>query len=271
MPDPVTREDRRWSLWAGAIVAGVLTFSLLVGFVVLPLAQAPNANLDAWTAICRAVGLQPGTPAQPQPPVSATAAPVSQVRWTPATLQILAAADLRPGAALASAVCADCHGAEGFSTSADVPQLAGQSAPVIYKQLTDYRSGARAHPQMTDVAKALTEVQLAQIAAYYAGYRKHDALGRSGELPSDPIARLAHRGDPSRGLAPCESCHARASGGPPEAPILTGQRADYLVSQMKAFKTGQRRNDVYRRMRDVAEALTDDEIARLGQFYQGVY
>jgi cytochrome c553 len=265
------KEDRRWFLAGGAIVAGVLAFSLVVGLVLLPMAQAPNAGIDAWTAICRAVGLSPGTPAQPQPRSDAKAAPVSQVRWTPQTLKILAAADPRPGAALAEAVCSSCHGEEGMSIADDFPRLAGQSPQAIYKQLSDYKSGARVHSQMTPVAQKLTNGQLAEVAAYFGGLHKGVALGRADVLAEDDMARLILRGDPARKLPPCESCHARGSGGPPEAPVIAGQNAAYLAKQLQAYKAGERRNDVYRRMRDIAGKLSDDEIARLSATYQGTY
>lgn len=269
--DEHEKEDRRWFLGAGAVVAGVLAFSLVVGLVILPVAQAPNAGIDAWTAICRAVGLSPGTPAQPQPPNTARAAPVSQVRWTPQTLRTLAAADRRPGAALAEAVCSSCHGEEGMSIADDFPRLAGQSPAAIYKQLSDYRSGARVHPQMTPVVQKLTTAQLAELAAYYGGLHKGVALGLADVAAEEDMGRLILRGDPARQLPPCESCHARGSGGPPEAPVIAGQNAAYLERQLRAYKTGERRNDVYRRMRDIAEKLSDEEIARLTATYQGTY
>lgn len=265
------RHDARWFTWAGLVVAGVLAFSVAFGLIILPIAQAPNAGIDAWTAICRAIGIAPGTPAQPQPPVSATAIPVSQVRWSPRTLKILASADRRPGAALAADVCSACHGEEGMSTTDQFPRLAGQSPEAIYKQLSDYKSGARAHPQMTPVAQKLTSDQLAQVAAYFGGLEKGPALGTAEVLAEDDIARLILRGDPARQLPPCESCHARGSGGPPEAPIIAGQNSAYIATQLHAYKNGTRRNDVYRRMRDIAGRLTDDEIARLAATYQGTY
>jgi cytochrome c553 len=269
--DEHQKEDRRWFMAGGAIVAGVLAFSLVVGLVLLPMAQAPNAGIDAWTAICRAVGLSPGTPAQPQPRSSAKAVPVSQVRWTPRTLKTLAAADPRPGAALAEAVCSSCHGEEGMSIADDFPRLAGQSPEAIYKQLSDYKSGARYHTQMTPVAQKLTADQLAEVAAYFGGLHKGVALGMGDVLAEDDMARLILRGDPARKLPPCESCHARGSGGPPEAPVIAGQNAAYLAKQLQAYKTGERRNDVYRRMRDIAGKLSDDEIKRLSETYQGTY
>jgi len=269
--DEHQKEDRRWFLASGLIVAGVLAFSLTVGLVILPIAQAPNAGIDAWTAICRAMGLSPGTPAQPQPPSNARAAPVSQVRWTPKTLRTLAVADPRPGAALAEAVCSSCHGEQGMTISDDFPRLAGQSPQAIYKQLSDYKTGARYHPQMTPVAQQLTTDQLAEVAAYFGGLHEDIALGQAQVLAEDDMARLILRGDPARRLPPCESCHARGAGGPPEAPVIAGQNAAYLARQLHAYKAGARRNDVYRRMRDIAGKLSDDEITRLSETYQGTY
>jgi cytochrome c553 len=262
--------DRRWSLTASLALIGVIAFSVFVGVIALPLAQAPNAGLDAWTAICRAVGVRPGTPAQRQPTYQAVAQPVSQVRWSPRTLDILASADPKPGAQLAGAVCVNCHGEKGFSPSPANPHLAGQSAEAIYKQLSDFRTGARVNDQMSPVAKQLTEEQLAQTAVYFAHFGDPTGLGSRWPVPDPAIIRLTHRGDPTRAIAPCESCHSRGSGGPIEAPVLWGQHSEYIYAQLKAYASGQRRNDVYRRMRDIAGRLTDAEMRRLAEYYQGL-
>jgi cytochrome c553 len=261
--------SRRTSVIALAAVGGLLAFSVGVAFVALPLAQAPNAGLTPWTAICRAVGLLPGTPAQRQPPSVGKAAPVSRVSWTPRILAILADADARPGAQLAAAVCANCHGEQGLTLNTDFPRLAGQSAPAIYKQLSDFRSGARYSQVMSPVAQQLTPDQLAEVAAYFASTGDEGAMGRRYFLPDPPIKRLAQRGDPKRNLPPCDSCHGPHSGGPIEAPVIAGQLSEYLERQLNAYAGGQRSNDVYRRMRDIAAKLTPDERHRLGRYYQG--
>jgi cytochrome c553 len=273
-PPPSGWSDRRWSIVAGLGVAGALAFSAIFGLVILPLAQAPGAGLTPWLAICRALGVAPGTPAQPQPPVSATAAPVSLVQWSPHTLQILASADQRPGAELAAAVCANCHGDQGLSISDDFPRLAGQSPEAIYKQLSDYRSGARVNPTMTLTAKTLTDDQLAQVANYFGHIPRAagPVLGRANLEGGDAaMLNLINRGDPSRRLPPCQACHATGVGGPPEAPVINGQNAGYLERQLTAFRAGDRRNDVYRRMRDIAGLLTPDEITHVSKTYQGTY
>ena len=124
---------------------------------------------------------------------------------------------------------------------------------------------------MTGVVQNLTAEQLAQLAAYFGGLHKGVALGIADFLPDEEMQRLIQRGDPARQLPPCESCHARGSGGPPEAPVIAGQNAAYLERQLLAYKTGQRKNDVYRRMRDISVRLSDTEIRRLSQAYQGTY
>lgn len=262
----------KWLTMAAFAVAGILVFSLGVGLVLLPMAQARNAQIGDWLAICRAIGISPGTPAQPQPPVSATAAPVSQVEWSPRTLQILASADPRPGAALAQDVCSACHGAQGMSITAQFPRLAGQSPEAIYKQLSDYRSDARSNEQMTQIAKALTQDQLAEVASYFGHIHSGVALGDAYlAIPDEHINRLINLGDPVRRIPPCQGCHAQGVGGPVEAPVLVGQNSEYIERQLLAYKSGQRRNDVYRRMRDIAQNLTADEIKRLARAYEGVY
>jgi cytochrome c553 len=272
-PDPEhAKEDRRFAFGASLTIGGVIVVSLVLAFVALPLAQAPNGDLDAWTAICRSVGLLPGTPAQRQPVSRAKADPVSKVEWSPATLTILASGDTRLGASVAADLCAACHGEEGLSISNDFPRLAGQSPAAIYKQLSDYRSGARFDAQMTPMAQALSQEQLAQVAAYYGQVRARMRLGGGRLDIDDPdIDRLIHRGDPARKIAPCESCHARGAGGPPETPVIAGQNAAYLERQMRAFKTGERRNDVYRRMREISAGLSDGEIRRVASHYEGTY
>ena len=269
-PRQAAREDRRWTLLAAGVVGGFVVFSAVVAFIALPVIQSRGANIDAWTAICRAVGVLPGTPARPQPISVGVAAPVSQVSWAPRTLDILGRADVAPGAQVAAAVCSSCHGEKGVSTSADFPHLSGQSAAAIYKQLSDYRSGARVHPLMTPVAQQLTEEQLAQVAAYYAGGNAFGSLGTTSRLPNEAMKTLVDRGDAHRGIPACNSCHGTGVGGPIETPTLTGQQAEYLVAQLKAYRSGDRRNDVYRRMRDIAGRLSDDEIGQVAAFYQGL-
>jgi cytochrome c553 len=69
-----------------------------------------------------------------------------------------------------SAQCTQCHGAEGAQGALpEVPRLAGQKSAYLEQTLRAYRSGARRHPIMQQQAAALTDDQIAELAAYYAG------------------------------------------------------------------------------------------------------
>ena len=72
---------------------------VLTGVIILPIVQGRAAGLDAYTAICRALGIKPGSPAQPQPSYRTPPTPVSQVAWTPEVLQVLARANTERGRA----------------------------------------------------------------------------------------------------------------------------------------------------------------------------
>jgi cytochrome c553 len=260
--------DQPWRLWSTVAVGGVLLGGIVLGALIIPIVQGRGAGLDAYTAICRALGILPGSPAQPQPSGRAQRTPVSQVVWTPELMQILARADTKRGRAKALESCAACHGETGVSAAPDFPHLAGQSGAAIYKQLSDYRTGSRTHAQMTEIARALDEAALADVAAYYAGQPMRNP--NPATLASAPagILTLVELGDPRRNIPPCASCHRAGSGGPIETPVLAEQRDEYLILQLKMYASGQRRNDLYARMRTIAAQLTPTEIEGLAAYYR---
>jgi cytochrome c553 len=260
--------DKPWRLWSSVAIVGILLSGVLLGALIIPIVQGRSAGLDAYTAICRALGILPGSPARPQPVDRTPPTPVSQVVWTPDVLQVLARADVRRGHTKVLEVCAACHGETGVSISPDFPHLAGQSGAAIYKQLSDYRTGSRTHPQMTDVAQALDDSIVADVAAYYAGQPQRNPNPLTLADPPAAIAHLVELGDPLRNIPPCSACHREGSGGPIETPVLAEQRAEYLSQQLKLYASGQRRNDIYGRMRIIAAQLSQAEIEGLAAYYR---
>ena len=260
--------DRPWRTWASVAVLVVLLSGVLLGVLIIPVVQGRGAGIDAFTAICRALGILPGSPALPQIVDRTPPTPVSQVVWTPEVLQILAEAKPERGRAKAQEVCVACHGEQGVSAVAEYPNLAGQSGAAIYKQLSDYRTGSRTNQLMTDVAKALDVTALADVAAYYAAQPKRNANPATLAESPEAIVRLVELGDPNRNIPPCASCHRQGSGGPIETPILSEQGRDYLALQLRLYASGERRNDVYGRMRTIAAKLTPSEINGLATYYR---
>jgi cytochrome c553 len=260
--------DRPWRTWASVAVLVVLLSGVLLGVLIIPVVQGRGAGIDAYTAICRALGILPGSPALPQIVDRTPPTPVSQVVWTPEVLQILAEAKPERGRARAQEVCVACHGEQGVSAVAEYPNLAGQSGAAIYKQLSDYRTGSRTNQLMTDIAKALDETTLADVAAYYAAQPKRNANPATLAESPEAIVRLVELGDPNRNIPPCAACHRPGSGGPIETPILSEQGRDYLALQLRMYASGERRNDVYGRMRTIAAKLTPAEINGLATYYR---
>ncbi|MBM3582091.1 MAG: c-type cytochrome, partial [Alphaproteobacteria bacterium] len=77
--------------------------------------------------------------------------------------------DLAAGKAKAEQVCAACHGANGVSVSAAIPNLAGQKQAYLASQLTAFKSGARKNAVMNAIAAQITPADIANVAAFYAG------------------------------------------------------------------------------------------------------
>jgi cytochrome c553 len=89
------------------------------------------------------------------------------------TALLLAAGNAMAGDAAAgkakAATCVACHGAEGISSNAMWPNLAGQQDQYLIKQMKAFRDGDRKDPVMAPMAAALSDEDIENLAAYYAG------------------------------------------------------------------------------------------------------
>src|SRR3954454_12961550 len=263
--------DRNWRLWGGVAVAALLVVAVVLGVVVIPIVQGNAVGIDPYTAICRALGIAPGSPARPTPSSDASPSSATRVSWTDATLSELYRAEHNDGAALAQERCIACHTVEGNTPDPTIPRNAGQSRFAIYKQLHDYKSGARVSDIMSPLVTDLSDKQIADLAAFY-GKLVRGAIDPERAFPpyvGIEIENLVRKGDVARGLPPCISCHGIAAGGPIETPTITGQYAQYLEAQLLAFGNGQRHNDIYHRMRSIASRLTSNEMKMLAIYYSG--
>ena len=266
-PVPAEQEalDRPWRIWASTVIAAIIAFSLLFGMLILP---ASDDRLDTFAAICRALGI-PGYGNEAAREPAAAPAPSSQVAWSAAAMREASSGDVERGRALNAENCAACHGEEGVSPDpAQFPSQAGQDVDVVWKQLHDYASGARANEVMSPIAQAMSPQQMADASAFFASLPRQPKIEANTAVPAE-IVRLAIEGDPARNLASCNSCHGPSRSGPTASPVLTGQSPAYIEAQLKAFASGQRHNDLYGRMRQVASLLTEEEMHRLAIYYGG--
>jgi cytochrome c553 len=270
MTDISAASEPRWRLWSLLIVAAALLIGAALGIIVIPVVQGEAGGVDAYTAICRAIGILPGSPARPTPSSEAAPLPVTRVAWTDVTINQIYRADRNAGAALAEQRCIACHTVEGNTPDPTIPRNAGQSRFAIYKQLLDFKSGARRNDTMTPLVADLDDQAIANLAAYY-GQLVRGAIDpeRGAPFVGAEIENLVRNGDIARNLPPCGACHAIRAGGPIETPTLTSQYSQYIEAQLKAFASGERHNDIYHRMRSVASKLTLREIQLLAIYYGG--
>lgn len=240
-----------------ALVA-LTAVSLLIGFVWLPSVHDDFTAGGWWAGICRAAGVPArwyeGRDAAPAP--AGTQVVLERQMARPAD-----AGSAGRGATLALN-CTMCHGAQGMSTS-NAPNLAGQYPEVVIKQLLDYKHGHRVNAVMQALAAQLTEQDIRDLAAYYASLPK----ARTAPTTYDEsLPALVRVGAPLRNIAPCISCH----GGVDQkfgTPWIEGMPRDYLVAQLRAFRSGERRNDPQAVMRTMARDLSDAEIEEVATFY----
>ena len=134
-------------------------------------------------------------------------------------------------------MCIGCHGIAGYQATFPeihkVPMISGQGAKYIVSSLNAYKKGERKHPSMRGVAEALSDQDMADIAAYYESHGKDRApTPAKGGAPSAAALELVKKGA-------CLSCHGEGFSKPidPGYPKIAGQHADYLFVALKSYKT----------------------------------
>lgn len=182
----------------------------------------------------------------------------------------MAAGDAAAGQAKAI-TCAACHGVDGNSLNPEWPSLAGQHESYTIKQLQAFKSGARQNVLMSGQAMALSDQDMADLAAYFAGQKParktaDPALVKAGE-------QIYRGGNKETGAPACLACHGPDGLGNITAawPQVSGQHATYTAAQLAAYRSGQRSTDGDTQiMRNVAARLTDDEIKAVASYIQGL-
>jgi cytochrome c553 len=172
-------------------------------------------------------------------------------------------------------VCAACHASDGNSQIPVNPKLAGQIPEYLHKQLTNFKAAGgkkaeRDNPVMAGMVAGLSPEDMRNLAAYYGGQVANPGAAKSKDLVA--LGQKIYRGGiAGKGVAACASCHGpNAAGMPAQYPRLSGQHAEYVEVQLKAFRSGERANDPGSMMRSVAEKLSDREIQGVSDYVAGL-
>jgi cytochrome c553 len=169
-----------------------------------------------------------------------------------------------------AAVCVACHGVAGNSVVPTWPKLAGQHDEYLYKQLMDYKAGRRVNELMSAQVVTLNEQDFADLSAYFSA--QTPTAGTVDPSAAELGERIYRGGNPETGVPACTACHGPAGGGLGLAkfPRLAGQHATYTETTLKHFRDRQRANDPNAMMRGSAANMTDEEIAAVSRFIQGL-
>lgn len=175
-----------------------------------------------------------------------------------------------------SELCQSCHGADGISIDPTTfPNLAGQFAGYIFKQVQDFQLGNRNDDTMSAMAATVTERQdLKDIAMYFStlktmkGKASNSSAAKQGE-------KIFKNGNEKVGTyAACIRCHGKNGKGKGKEnslfPIIGGQQKAYIIKQLKDFKAGTRQNDPAGMMAMVAQGLNEKEIQAVAEYVSGL-
>src|SRR5258706_10360173 len=186
-----------------------------------------------------------------------------------------AKADSAKGQSIAGKICAACHGADGNSPTSANPKLASQIPEYLQKQLANFKpagrkTAQRENPILGGMVAGLAAEDMHDVAAYYA--TRQAKPGAVKNQDAFPLGRKIWRGgDLTKGLPACAACHGASGAGlPVQYPRLAGQYAEYTEVQLKAFRSGERRNDANKVMQAVAAKMGDPEIRAVADYIAGL-
>ncbi|MCC6195002.1 MAG: cytochrome c4 [Burkholderiales bacterium] len=193
---------------------------------------------------------------------------------SPALAQQAGKPDLAKAKEIATTLCAACHGADGNSPTAANPNLAGQGAEYISRQLEHFKAGIRVNPVMQGMVATLTPADMTALGIYFSQQKPQGGTARDAKLVLQGQS-LYRGGDTARGLPACAACHLPTGAGiPKNFPRLSSQHADYTYAQLKAFKSGERganaKDTQGSIMADVAARMTDTQMKAVADYTSGL-
>jgi cytochrome c553 len=175
--------------------------------------------------------------------------------------------DLERGRQLASTICAACHGADGNSTVAANPILAGQHADYIAAQLAAFKAGTRQSPIMQGMAASLSPEDMHSVGAWFQMQKQNPSIARDKALAARG-QQVWRGGIKALGVPACAGCHGASGRGiPVQYPRLAGQYANLTLGWLQAYATGARDHPV---MGPIAAKLSENDMKAVAEYAAGL-
>jgi cytochrome c553 len=153
-----------------------------------------------------------------------------------------------------SNTCLGCHGVPGYKNAYPnyrVPKLEGQHAEYIVIALQAYRSGERSHLTMHSQASTLSDQDMQDIAAFFAG---KPLMPNPASQSKAPAAAQV-----------CVACHGQDGVGiTPQYPTLSGQHEDYMERALHDYRKGGRKNPI---MATFAAQIKEEDMRVISEYY----
>jgi cytochrome c553 len=159
-------------------------------------------------------------------------------------------------------LCGACHGPQGNSERAIYPSLAAQPPLYIYYQLLQFGEGRRKDESMSAIAARMSLSDMKDVAEYYSSQ-----VAKAPQKALEPAQIAAGKAIAARNY--CGSCHRPDYTGQKHIARLAGQHYEYLVKELRGFKTGAR-PDIDGTMASAAQPLSDEDITAMAAYLAGM-
>ncbi len=221
--------------------------------------------------------------------VSAFVAPISADAGQKGAIEVAAAEKTKkkkhPGRKVyRRKTCMACHGKGGAKAILDYPNLAGQNAKYMARQITDIlkekrvgsldaqgkprTEGMRGALVTADGELRLSKQEIKDVSDYLAGLKPP-----APKAPKEPIsAENLAKGKKLYKKKKCQTCHGKDGKKPTNKayPYVAGQKSAYIIAQMTDIKDKVRKNAKSKTMVSFVKKLTDEEIKLIADYLSQV-
>ena len=167
--------------------------------------------------------------------------------------------DAAAGKVVVERDCKACHGLDGKGVAPAIPNLAAQRERYLFNSLKEYKDGKRLHAALKNMTTSMSEADLHNVAAYFAGLPPIVSAAASDVKHSSPY----EKGKAS--AAGCAKCHGEDGNSKvPGTPSLAGQQPHYLVAAIQEYHQGDRAT---KSMRSILRDADNVELENIALYY----